>query len=568
MKIDPLNPNAEPANAWIRHVDPPLALTPSASGAARPLAGLTFAAKDNIDVAGIPTTAACPDFAFTPSAHATVVSRLLDAGAVLCGKTNMDQFACGLNGTRSPFGAVPNAFNPAYVSGGSSSGSAYVVATGQVDFSLGTDTAGSGRVPAGLNNLVGFKPSKGLISTHGVLPASRSVDCVSIFARDVVTAWRAFEAARSFDPQDPYSRKLPLHRNRFKTTVRLGIPAQREWYGDSLSEAEFDRAIQHVREMGAQVIEIDYAPLLAAAALLYESALIAERLEVLAEFFTASADAVIDPVHRLLSPGFQYSAVDVFRAITTLKTLGQQAGHMWMDIDVLMVPTAPTHCRIDAMLADPIERNRRLGHYTNFVNLLDYAAIAVPSSIRTDGLPFGVTFIAPAGSDWQLAEFGLRYHQATGLTLGVSDELVSQSDQLSLAQDDRTYVSVAVVGAHLTGMPLNWQLLERGAEFVRATTTSDAYRFYALAHSTPPKPGLLRVNKGEGAPISIEIWRMPEEAYGSFVALIPSPLGVGQIETADGAMFQGFLCEQAGLAGATDITRFKSWKRYLASINP
>ncbi len=567
MKNDLTLPKVSAANAWIRQFDSAITTTSSAATTNTPLLGLSFAAKDNIDVAGIPTTAACPDFAFTPDDHATVISRLLAAGAALKGKTNLDQFACGLNGSRSPYGPVPNAFNPDYVSGGSSSGSAFVVATGQVDFSLGTDTAGSGRVPAGLNNIVGLKPSKGMISTHGVLPAARSVDAVSIFARDVPTAWRAFESARGHDPKDPYSRKLVLKRNRFPAKFKVGIPAIPEWYGDTLAPLEFKKAIAQIEAMGGQVVEIDYAPLLSAATLLYESALISERLEALAEFFRDHPDSVIDPVYRLLSPGANHSAVDVFRAMTQLKAIGQQVDQMWSGIDVLMVPTAPTHYRIDDMLADPIELNRRLGHYTNFVNLLDYAAIAVPSSIRSDGLPFGVTFIAPAGSDWQLAELGLRYHQKTGLCLGVSDTPVDTTATLPLPKDGRPYVQVAVVGAHLSGMPLNSQLQERGAELVKTTTTSDAYRFYALANTTPPKPGLVRVKKGDGAAIAIEIWRMPEEAYGSFVALIPSPLGIGQIETADGTMVQGFLCEQEGLNGATDITHFKGWRSYLASLN-
>lgn len=557
------------ANAWIKRFDPPMNAVVGAgagSGHDQPLAGLLFAAKDNIDIAGLPTTAGCPEFAFTPSVHATVIARLLSGGASLAGKTNLDQFACGLNGTRSPFGPVPNACNPDYVSGGSSSGSAYVVATGQVDFSLGTDTAGSGRVPAGLNNVVGLKPSKGLISTFGVLPAARSVDAVSIFARDVPTAWKAFESARGFDPQDPYSRQLTLTRTRIPKKFRVGIPEQLEWYGDALSPLEFEKAIRRIQAMGGDIVRIDYRPLLEAASLLYESALISERLEVLADFFRDSADAVIDPVHRLLSPGFDHSAIDVFKAMTRLKALGQQANQMWGQIDVLMVPTAPTHYRIDAMLSDPIELNRRLGHYTNFVNLLDYAAIAVPSSFRPDQLPFGVTFIAPAGSDWQLADLGLRYHQLTGLTLGSTSDRVDEKAVLPLPRDARPSVLVAVVGAHLSGMPLNWQLQDRGAELVRSTTTTNAYRLYALANTSPPKPGLVRTKKGAGSAIEIEIWRVPQEEYGSFVTMIPSPLGLGQIETADGSMVQGFLCEQEGLEGAADITHFNGWRSYIASL--
>lgn len=566
MNPSPIVQKPVAENAWIRRFDPSIDGVVAHDGDSQTLKGLSFAAKDNIDVAGQPTTAACPDFAFTPASHAAVIARLLRAGAVLCGKTNLDQFACGLNGTRSPFGPVPNAFNSEYVSGGSSSGSAYVVATGQVDFSLGTDTAGSGRVPAGLNNIVGFKPSKGLISTQGVLPAARSVDCVSIFAQDVGTAWRVFEAARGFDPNDPYSRKLVLKRTRFPAAFRVGVPTQLEWYGDASSSAEFDRSLEAIRQMGGEVVKIDYSPLLQAASLLYESALIAERLEVLSEFFARAPNSVVDPVYGLLSPGFEHSAIDVFKAMTELKALGQKADSMWASIDLLMVPTAPRHYTVKEMLADPIELNRRLGHYTNFVNLLDYAAIAVPSSMRPDGLPFGVTFIAPAGSDWQLADLALRYHTRSGLCLGTSREPIGQADRLAPPLDDRRYIQVAVVGAHLSEMPLNWQLQERGADLVEVTSTSDAYRLYALANASPAKPGLFRVKKGEGAPIAIEIWRMPEEAYGGFVASIPSPLGIGQIETVDGGLVQGFLCEQEGLAGAVDITHFRGWKSYLASL--
>jgi allophanate hydrolase len=541
-------------NAWIKTFESPIALKREAlSKSSLSLNGLTFAAKDNIDVAGFPTTAACPDFQFTPTAHATVITKLLNAGATLVGKTNLDQFACGLNGTRSPYGPVPNAINPAYVSGGSSSGSAFVVATGQVDFSLGTDTAGSGRVPAGLNNIVGFKPSRGLISTHGVLPAARSVDCVSIFSRDVPTAWRVFQAARGHDIMDPYSRQLPLKRTPFPSNLIVGIPNQ--------------CAVADIQAMGATVKLIDYTPLLKIANLLYGSALIAERLEVLAEFIKTNPVAINEAVYRIITQGEKYTAVDVYRAITELKILGQQSNLMWQDIHVLMVPTAPTHYTIEAMLDDPIELNRRLGHYTNFVNLLDYAAISVPSSIRQDGLPFGITLIAPAGSDWSLIDLGHRYHQQTMLQLGATEQTLNPTQTLSPIVDTRPCVQVAVVGAHLSGMPLNWQLQDCGARLISGTKTSNSYRLYSLSNSLPAKPGLLRVETGKGESIDIEIWQMPIEAYGGFVASIPSPLGIGQIEIIDGTMVQGFVCEPEGLKDATDITSFKGWKKYLASMH-
>lgn len=405
-----------PAAAWISRLAQPMR-----TGASGALSGLTFAAKDNIDVAGIPTTAGCPEFAYTPSRHATVVARLLDAGAGLLGKTNLDQFACGLNGTRSPYGPVPNAFDPRYVSGGSSSGSAFVVATGEADFALGTDTAGSGRVPAGLNNLVGLKPSKGLISAFGVLPAAQSVDCVSILARTVAVAVRVLEVAAAHDPQDPYSRTLPMATVPLPARFRFGVPARPEFFGDNLAAQAFAEAVASLAALGGQPVAIDYAPLAEAAALLYESALVAERYAAVRSFFDSHSDAVIEPVRTILASGKRYSAADTFDAQHRLQALAQQASAMWQDIDVLCVPTAPTHCTIDAMNAEPVVRNRELGHYTNFVNLLDYAALAVPASLRPDGLPFGITLIGRAGSDWQLADLGQRFHHATGLAQGATD---------------------------------------------------------------------------------------------------------------------------------------------------
>jgi allophanate hydrolase len=556
------HPPVSADNAWIEHFDRPMMEQPSGS-----LSGLRFAVKDNIDVAGVPTTAGCPEFAFTPSTHATVVAKLLSAGAVLCGKTNLDQFACGLNGTRSPFGPVPNAVNPAYVSGGSSSGSAFVVASGQVDFSLGTDTAGSGRVPAGLNHIVGLKPTKGLISTQGVLPAARSADAVSIFSRDVRTAWRVLLSAMGPDAQDPYSRNLPLNAIPLPKQFRFGVPDHLEWFGDQQAKAEFDKAIAHCIRLGGTPITINYQPLADAAALLYGSALLAERLEVLESFFKAHPQAVIEPVKTLLTPGMAVSGTDVFRAQTQLRTFAQRAAMMWKSIDVLLVPTAPTIYRIDEMLEDPIELNRRLGYYTNFVNLLDYAAVSIPSSIRTDQLPFGITFIGPAASDWQLASLALRYEQSNRASPADSPE---GSGALALpAGSDSTkaaVVNVAVVGAHLSGMPLNGQLTERGARLIQTTTTASTYRLYALANTHPAKPGLIRV-EDSGKPIEIEIWQMPMAEYGSFVAMIPKPLGIGQIETCDGELVQGFLCEPSGLQGAQDISEFGGWRRYTASLN-
>ncbi|KQP12826.1 allophanate hydrolase [Pseudorhodoferax sp. Leaf267] len=562
MQLNPSLPGpsvttAEPENAWISRAAQPVA------GAARgPLAGLAFAAKDNIDAAGFATTAACPAFAYEPGANATVVQRLLDAGAALHGKTNLDQFACGLNGTRSPYGPVPNAIDPAYVSGGSSSGSAYVVATGQVDFALGTDTAGSGRVPAGLNNIVGIKPSKGLISTRGVVPAAQSVDCVSIFARTVDMAARVLAVAQGFDAQDPYSRRLLLAHTPFPAAFRFGVPSLLAFQGDQAAADAFDQAIAQLMELGGTPVSIDYTPLAGAADLLYESALVAERYAAVRGFVDAHDAQIIEPVRGILNAGKAYSAADLVEAQTKLRAFGQQAAAIWERIDVLLVPTAPTHYTVAQMQANPVVLNRHLGTYTNFVNLLDYAAISVPSSLRPDGLPFGITLIGPCGSDWQLADLGQRYHHATGLAQGATGLPLPPPRPIAAVAKPAT-VDVVVVGAHLAGLPLNSQLTERGAWLVRATETAPDYRFYALPGTVPPKPGLLRVAPGQGHAIAVEVWRMPVAQYGSFVALIPPPLGIGTLRLADGSQAQGFVCEPQALQGAQDISAYGGWRAFL-----
>jgi len=580
------------------------------------LAGLRFAAKDNIDVAGVPTTAACPQFAYVPAEHAAVVQRLLDAGAALAGKTNLDQFACGLNGSRSPYGAVPNSFDARYVSGGSSSGSAYVVATGECDFALGTDTAGSGRVPAGLNNIVGLKPSKGLISAHGVVPAAQSVDCVSILARTVATAVRVLQVALGYDARDPYSRELAMATAPLPATFRFGVPAQLEFFGDTQASAAFAEAVARLVKLGGTPVPVDYAPLAEAASLLYESALVAERYAAVRDFFDARPEAVIEPVRSILAAGKNYDAAQVFQAQHRLRALGQQAAAMWQGIDVLCVPTAPTHCSLEAMAQDPVQRNRELGQYTNFVNLLDYAALSVPACIRPDGLPFGITLIGQAGSDWQLADLGQRFHHDTGLTQGATGAALpapqpiaalaraldsgatkmaatatvttntatadttatdmAATDMAAIgtatatsvappAPSPATHLPLVAVGAHLSGLPLNGQLTERGAVLAQRTTTAPCYRLYALPGTVPPKPGLQRVD-ADGAAIEVEVWQVPLEAVGSFLALVPAPLALGSVELADGRWEHGFVCEGHALAAARDITAFGGWRAYVATL--
>lgn len=548
------------ACAWIAKLP-----TPLAGNDRGVLARLQFAVKDNIDVAGMPTTAACPAFSRAANAHAVVVQKLLAAGASLSGKTNLDQFACGLNGTRSPYGAVPNAFDPAYVSGGSSSGSAYVVATGQVDFALGTDTAGSGRVPAGLNNIVGIKPSKGLLSTRGVLPAAQSQDCVSIFARTVGLAVQVLQTAIGHDPLDAYSRQLVLRTASFGASFRFGVPDSLAFFGDTAATTAFEQARQRLQALGGAEVCIPYAPLAQVAEMLYDSALVAERYAAVQAFFDAHEAQVIEPVRSILARGRSYSAADVFAAQARLAALGQQAGTMWQQIDVLLVPTAPTHYTLAQMQADPVNLNRNLGAYTNFVNLLDYAAISVPSALRPDGLPFGITLIGPSGSDWALAELGQRYHHATGLPQGATGLPLPTPLPLPTLQSPAT-VKLAVVGAHLSGMPLNSQLTERGARLLAQTETAPDYRLYALPGSTPPKPGLQRVAPGQGARIAVEVWEIPLQHYGAFVALIPAPLGIGTLALSDGSTVQGFLCEAQALHDATDITHLRGWRNYIASL--
>jgi allophanate hydrolase len=554
--------SSEPSSCeWIARCDVPL--RGSASG---PLQGLTFAVKDNIDVQGIRTTAGCESFAYLPTHHAEVVRKLLNAGASLLGKTNLDQFACGLNGTRSPWGAVPNAFDARYVSGGSSSGSAYVVATAQVDFALGTDTAGSGRVPAGLNNIVGLKPSKGLISTRGVVPAARSVDCVSIFSRDVALAVEVLKVAVGDDPQDPFSRSLLMSEEPWPVKFRFGVPDVLEFFGDRQAENAFNQAIDRMKSLGGVLTKVNFKPFAAVADLLYESALVAERYEAIQHFYDEHTDHVLEPVRTIIGQGRRYSAADLFRAQTLLKSLDKQTRQAWQTMDVMLVPTAPTHYTIEAMRADPLALNRHLGYYTNFVNLLDYAALSVPSSLRADGLPFGITLIGLAGSDLRLAELGQRYHGSTGLLQGATNIPLPASSPICAVASHKT-LTIAVVGAHLSGMPLNGQLIERGARLVEVTKTSSEYKLFVLPDSVPPKPGLLRVAKDEGHPIAIELWEIPLAQYGSFVSLIPAPLGIGTLTLMDGRQVQGFVCESLAVQGALDISHLGGWRTYVQSLS-
>ncbi|MGI4984430.1 MAG: allophanate hydrolase [Janthinobacterium lividum] len=564
---------------------------------ALPLYGVPFAAKDNIDVIGFSTTAGCPAFAYDPLRDATVIQRLTDAGAIVIGKTNLDQFATGLNGTRSPYGVPVNTFDPAYVSGGSSSGSATVVARGLVPFSLGTDTAGSGRVPAGLNNIVGLKPTRGALSGRGVVPACRTLDCVSIFATSMEDAAEVYAVAAEFDAEDGLSRAAatPVLAARLPERPRLGVPIAPEFFGDTLAADAFAAALAALEARGAQLVPLDFAGLEQVSALLYDGPWVAERYAAIRPFVESHPDA-LDPVVRdVIFKAREFSAADAFDGMYRLADLKRQADALLRGVDALVVPTAPTHYTIAAMQAEPILLNSRLGTYTNYVNLLDWSAVSVPASLRPDGLPFGITLIGDSWREGALAHYAAGFHAATrlprgatGLPLLATDASVfarAHAESASATKDAYATIRVAVVGAHLRGMPLNHELTSRGARFVEETTTDAHYRLFALANTTPPKPGLLRVAPAANgspvpaapvpaapvpaapvpaAPIIVELWDVPAAAFGGFVAGVPAPLGIGTLTLADGRQVKGFICEPGVLPEATDVTAFGGWRAYIA----
>ncbi|WP_395061663.1 allophanate hydrolase [Paraburkholderia silvatlantica] len=530
-----------------------------------PLFGVPFAVKDNIDVAGMPTTAACDAYAYTPRTSAFAVERLLDAGAILVGKTNLDQFATGLVGTRSPHGGVRQFESDAHISGGSSSGSAVAVAAGLVAFSLGTDTAGSGRVPAGFNDLVGLKPTPGLVSKRGVVPACRSLDCVSIFTHDVGDAWEVLSQMAKYDGKDGYARRV-LSLGLAHAALRLAVPEPLTFFGDMQAQQAFAATLDTITtRLELTLVRVPFEPMQRTAALLYDGPWVAERRAALGAFFeTHRAD--IDPVvAEVIAKADSYSAVDAFNGQYALAALRREVEAMFEEIDVLIVPTTPTHPTFDEVQADPIGANSQLGVYTNFVNLLDLCALAVPGLRRADGLPASVTLIAPAGADQRLAVLGARIQALFMARAAAGDAATITAKPLPFEEPT---VTLAVVGAHLRGQPLCWQLLEAGARFVQTTRTSPQYRLYALAGTTPAKPALVRTPDEPGQPIEIELWEMPLRSFGTFVARVPAPLGIGSVQTADGLSVKGFICEPAAVglgSGARDITEFGGWRAWLAT---
>lgn len=541
-------------------LEPYLQRLESLDPASLPLYGVPFAIKDNIDLAGLPTTAACPAYAYAPEASAFVVQRLIELGAVPTGKTNLDQFATGLNGLRSPYGGCRNSVLAEYPSGGSSSGSSLAVALGLASFSLGTDTAGSGRVPAALNGLVGCKPTRGIVSTRGVVPCCPSLDCVSFFTRSARDASELLAHSARFDASHDYSRRNPVWNAAAPTgrlaSFRFGVPRERElvWLGCAEGPALFAQARARLEALGGTVVELDFSPFLAAARMLYEPAGAAERYASFGSILERE-EAVLPVIREIVSAGVGASAVDRIRASQQLQALKQSCDQMLETVDLALTPTLPRAFTIEELRAEPLRRNSELGTYTNFMNLLDYAAVAVPAGALRNGLPWGVTLFGRAFTDQYLLAVAERF-----LSAAASGDSATQKRELIAC--DR--IRVVVCGAHLRGLALNHQLLDRGGVWVRTTQTAPAYRLYALPDGPPFRPALVR--DASGRCIEVEVWEMPSTELGSFLNGIGAPLGLGKVELADGTVENAFICEHGALAGAKDITEFRGWRGYLASL--
>jgi len=532
-----------------------------------PLFGVPVAVKDNIDVSGLPTTAACPDFSYRPSHDATSVARLRAAGAIIIGKTNLDQFATGLVGVRSPYGIPRNPIRDDLLPGGSSSGSAVAVAARLVPLSLGTDTAGSGRVPAMLNNIVGLKPSLGMVSTAGVVPACRTLDCVSILSLTVDDAVTALAAMAGPDAADPFSRDRPLGEiTPQPSPLRLGVPrdGQLIFFGDKASEAAYGDALKHWTALGARLVEFDMEPFYETARLLYEGPWVAERYLVIRNLLASSPDSIHPVTREITAAGARLTAAETFSALYRLQALRGVAERAFANFDAIVLPTAPTAYTTAQVLANPIELNSRLGTFTNFVNLLDLCGLALPAAMRADGIPFGITLLAPAGQDALLASIGRIFHADTGLAIGARS--LAQPPLAPLpARAETDEIAIAVVGAHLSGMVLNGELKALGGRLLEAAVTAPDYKLYAL-DTTPPKPGMLRVEAGKGSAIELEVWALSPASFGQFVAAVPPPLSIGTIRLADGRGVKGFIVEAAALNDARDISSFGGWRAYMAKV--
>lgn len=541
-------------------LEPYLAALDGRDPGSLPLYGVPFAIKDNIDLAGIPTTAACPAFTYVPERSATIVEQLLALGAIPLGKTNLDQFATGLNGSRSPYGACPNSVLPEYPSGGSSAGSSLAVALGVASFALGTDTAGSGRVPAALNNLVGLKATKGLISTAGVVPACRTLDCVTTFTATAREASQLLALTAHLDPRDEYSRRNPLWNDgsAFGTprVFRFGVPRAQDlaFFGCPEGPLLFGDAIDQLKALGGEAVELDLSPFLEAARLLYEGPWVAERYSVAGELMEQHPQAVLPVIRTVLAKAPAVTGVQTFRAHYRLQALKALCDRALEDLDCVVTPTIGRPVTLAELAAEPVLRNSELGYYTNFMNLLDYAAVAVPSGVMGNGLPWGVTLFGRAFTDQYLLSVADALQRQQGLASPVP---------AAIARNDRA--RLVVCGAHLEGLALNWQLKQRGARLVETTRSSPDYQLYALDGGPPYRPGMVRVKEG-GVAIALEVWELPSSELGSFLTGIPAPLGLGKVQLADGRWESGFICEPYGLEGALDISHLGGWRAYLKSL--
>lgn len=524
-----------------------------------PLYGVPFAVKDNIDVAGFHTTAACKDVEYLATIDAVVIAKLKKAGAVVIGKTNLDQFATGLVGVRSPYGAVKNSFNPEYISGGSSSGSSVAVANGMVPFSLGTDTAGSGRVPAGHNNIVGLKPTKGWFSTTGLMPACRTIDIISIFALSCDDAWTVASVMQGYDETDEYSRIHPANVPSQFSKGKIAIPAQLEFYGDTETEKAFATAVERVKLLGYKIESIDFTDFNELAKALYNEAWVAERTVAVEKVVTR--DQAHPVIAEIIAQADKFTATDALQAEYKRAVLARKINLALQAYDALMVPTSPTIYRIADVEVDPIVKNSHMGAYTNFVNFADLAAIALPNTIRSDGLPSGVTFIAPAWHDQALANFAQKWQTLTALTLGKSQQYYQKMLEIA----SKNSVKLAVVGAHLTAMPLNFQLTTRQGTLLKKTYTAKNYKLFALKNTSPPKPGLQC--DATGTSIEVEVWEIPLANFGAIVAEVPAPLGIGNLQLEDGSWVKGFICEAYAIKDAIDISHLGGWRAYIQSLN-
>lgn len=562
--------------AWISLVEPAaleaqLAALPERRQRAQvqrlPLDGVPFAVKDNIDAAGWATTAACPAFSRLAEDDAPIVARLLAAGAILVGKTNLDQFATGLVGTRSPYGVVPSSFDSTRVGGGSSSGSASVVARGLVPFALGTDTAGSGRVPAALHNVVGYKPTRGRFSTRGLVPACRTLDCPSIFALTVDDAAEIAALLDHYDDLDPFSRRRPDYL-RPLARPRIAVPDEPEFFGDGLAEAAFGRACSVIEGLGLELRPAAFRPFRELATLLYSASWVAERSLVAGELLDGPS-ATMDPVVRgILLEGRQRSAEQAFLAEYRRAELAREIDRTFDQADVLVVPTTPTAYRLTEVAAEPILTNARLGTYTNFTNLADLCALAIPGPFRDDQFPAGLTLLGRAHHEAWLVDFARQLEAEFALPRGATGRaFLPQPAPVPAFETLAGSLTLAVVGAHLSGMALSFQLTARGATLRATRRTAPVYELRLLQGSGPERPGLFRVTEegGSKGAIEVELWDLPREQVGSFLELVPAPLGLGSIELDDGRWVRGFICEPWGRRDSIDITHFGGFRAFVAA---